>query len=289
MDSFNNIDKNYQKLTRKQKEIADYLLAYPEVVSYISLKDLSSRTNSSELTILRMCKRLGFDSYIDMKKAFRVHTQKLVKNLSESNYFVLDTPFSKEGEKADLLRQICEMESTKTVEFYNSLNFNDIFKMARRIINANKVLICCHGLSRVIGDYLYNHLSHLGIDCAFIYPENMDNVQTSLAKITLKDHLIALSFPKYYTMIHSIVEYAESKSAPVSTITDRLDSPAVTANSLNFICNTSTKLFYNSLALPIALVNLIASCIVIEMGSRYDKLISDTYEVMEFINNNKTD
>ena len=43
------------------------------------------------------------------------------------------------------------------------------------------------------------------------------------------------------------------------------------------------------LALPIALVNLIASCIVMEMGPQYDKLISDTYDVIHFINNNKTD
>jgi DNA-binding MurR/RpiR family transcriptional regulator len=90
-------------------------------------------------------------------------------------------------------------------------------------------------------------------------------------------------------MVHNIAEYAEYKGATVSTITNSLDSPAVTNNSLNFICNTSTKLFYNSLALPIALVNLIASCIVIEMGSQYDKLISDTNEVFHFINNNKTD
>lgn len=288
MDSFNKIDKNYQKLTNKQREIADYMLAHPEDVCYISLKDLSKRTSTSELTILRTCKRLGFDSYIDMKKAFRVHTQQLIKNLPETNYFVLDMPFSKQGEKADLLKQICQTESEKCTEFYNKLNFDDIFKVAQQIVNANTVLICCHELSRVIADYLYNHLSHLGISCVFIYPENIDNVQTRLAKIQPGDHLIVISFPKYFTMVHSIAEYAECKGATVSAITDSLDSPAITNNSLNFICNTSTKLFYNSLALPIALVNLIASCIVMEMGPQYDKLISDTYEVIHFINNNKT-
>lgn len=289
MDSFNNIDKNYQKLTRKQKEIADYMLAYPEDVCYISLKDLSKRTSTSELTILRTCKKLGFASYIDMKKAFRVHTQQLVKNLSETNYFILDMPISKQGDKTDLIHQICQTESEKTTEFYNKLNFDDIFKVAKLIVNANTVLICCHALSRVIADYLYTHLSHLGINCVFIYPENMDNVQTRLARIQPGDHLIAISFPQYHTTVHSIAEYAECKGATVSSITDRLDSPAVTNSSINFICNTSTKLFYNSLALPIALVNLIASCIVIEMGPKYDKLISDTYEVTHFIKNNKAD
>jgi DNA-binding MurR/RpiR family transcriptional regulator len=90
-------------------------------------------------------------------------------------------------------------------------------------------------------------------------------------------------------MVHNIAEYAECKGATVSAITDSLDSPAITDSSLNFICNTTTKLFYNSLALPIALVNLLASCIVMEMGPQYDKLISDTYEVIHFINSNKTD
>jgi DNA-binding MurR/RpiR family transcriptional regulator len=289
MDSFNNIDKNYQKLTNKQREIADYMLAHPEDVCYISLKDLSKRTFTSELTILRTCKRLGFDSYIDIKNAFRVHTQKLMKNLPETNYFVQDIPLSKQGEKVDLLLQICQTESEKSNEFYNKINFEDMLKAAKQIVNANTVLICCHALSRVIADYLYNHLSHLGISCVFIYPENIDNVQTRLAKIQPGDHLIVISFPKYFTMVHNIAEYAECKGATVSAITDSLDSPAITDSSLNFICNTTTKLFYNSLALPIALVNLLASCIVMEMGPQYDKLISDTYEVIHFINSNKTD
>lgn len=289
MDSFNKIDKNYQKLTNKQKEVADYLLAHPEDVCYISLKDLSKRTSASELTILRTCKRLGFDSYIDMKNAFRSHTQKLMKNLPETNYFVQDMPLSKQVDKVDLLKQICKTESEKSAEFYNKLNYEDIFKAAQQIVNANTVLICCHALSRVIADYLYSHLSHLGISCVFIYPENIDNVQTRLANIQSGDHLIVISFPKYYTLVHSISEYAECKGATVSAITDSLDSPAITNNSLNFICNTSTKLFYNSLALPMALVNLIASCIVMEMGPQYDKLVSSTNEVIHFINSNKTD
>lgn len=281
MESVLNIDRNYADLTHKQKEIVDYLLANPENACYISLSDLSARTSASEVTILRMCKKLGFGSYVELKKAFRKHTEQLIKNMSEISLLPIEMPSSEPGDKAELLRQICQNELERDAEFYKSLCPEDILAAARRILAAKRVLVCGHSISKVVADFLCRRLLLLEIDAVLVSPEETDNVQANLLKLRPGDNLIAITFPRYYAQMGHIVQYAESRGATVTAITDRSDSPAVTSDSLNFLCPTSTKMFYNSLALPIALVNMITSGVVIEMGPRYDRLIADANRVAD--------
>lgn len=281
---FQNINKNYLNLTKKQKELLDMLLSNPEGVCYISLSELSKRSHVSEVTILRMCKRLGFDNFIELKKAFRAHTERLVKNFMETSYFSLDIPSSNRGNKEEVMRQILESARTQSAEFYSGLQIGKILKTAKLILQAKTVLICGQGVSSVVSDYFYRRISPLLSNTVPVRPEDMDNVQASLVKLRPGDHVIAISFPRYYAAMRNIVQYAEYKGANVTAITDNPESPVVTPNSVNYLCDTATKVFYNSYSLPIELVNLIASGIVLEMGEGYDKLVSDAHEVIHFIN-----
>lgn len=285
MDSVQILKDKYGDLTRKQKAIADYLLANPEAVCYITLKELSQRTSATEVTILRMCKKLGFDSYIEMKKSFRDHTQRLIKGLSEPNYFIPSESLTAPEEKIRLMRQICLNEYNRSTEFYQSVDLDGVFRAARLILAAKYVMIVGQGISKIVADFFYSRISPLGINSALIDPMDMDDVQASLAKLKQGDLVIAISFPRYCTPVHNIAQYAESRGAAVIAITDSLEgSPAVTKNSLNFLCETSTKIFYNSLSLPLALVNLIASGIVLEMGTEYSRLVAKSKEIISFVN-----
>ena len=53
MDIIQRIHSAYPEMTKKQKSIADCLLESPEDIAYITLAQLSQKTSSSELTLLR--------------------------------------------------------------------------------------------------------------------------------------------------------------------------------------------------------------------------------------------
>ena len=69
-------------LTAKQRSIAQYLLEAPDEASYLSLKELSVRTQASEVSVLRLCKALGFESFVALKEALRTHTQETFRAIS---------------------------------------------------------------------------------------------------------------------------------------------------------------------------------------------------------------
>lgn len=106
MDVIQKIHNLYPEMTRKQKSIADILLESPEDIAYITLANLSQKTSSSELTLLRFCQKLGYSNFLEMKAAFREYTQSMVKLLSSPQYFVPDATITDVEGKSELLRQI---------------------------------------------------------------------------------------------------------------------------------------------------------------------------------------
>ena len=88
MDILEHLQKLYPALTKKQKTIADYLIANPEEISYITLAQLSHQTGTSELTLLRFCQKLGYSNFLDLKEQFRDYTQKMIKQASSSSFFL---------------------------------------------------------------------------------------------------------------------------------------------------------------------------------------------------------
>lgn len=265
------------------------MLANSESICYISLKELGRRTESSEVTILRMCKTLGFDNFMNMKRAFREHTEQVIRNLRGTDLFVPDVAALNSGNKVRLLRQIGSNEYESGKNFYKAIDYNLILKASESILNANKVMIFGNELSALIGEFLYRRLVILGINAELIRPEDMDHVRAGLSHIKPHDQLIAITFPRYYQPLRNIVRYAEERNAAVISITDSTESPAVTKQSINFICPSSTKLFYNSPTLPLAIVNLIASGVVVQMGPRYEQMIQETKKIVRYIDEQQPD
>ena len=77
----------------------------------------------------------------------------------------------------------------------------------------------------------------------------------------------------YYFPIGNIAKKAAKSGVPILTITDSDTSPAAAHSTLLLLCPTSTKLFYNSMTVPMAMLNILASCLVINSISPAERQI----------------
>ena len=71
MEILKRIEDTYPKMTRKQKKIADYMVEHAENMAFITLRELSREVEITEITILNMCKALGYESFNEVKYEFR--------------------------------------------------------------------------------------------------------------------------------------------------------------------------------------------------------------------------
>lgn len=58
-------------LPRKQRIVAEYMEQNPQLMSYITLKELSNDLQVTEITVLKTCQSLGYGGFNDIKYEFR--------------------------------------------------------------------------------------------------------------------------------------------------------------------------------------------------------------------------
>ena len=57
-------------LPRAERVVAEALLENPEAISGLTLAQLAKETGSSDASVIRFCRRMGFKGYTDFKNAF---------------------------------------------------------------------------------------------------------------------------------------------------------------------------------------------------------------------------
>ena len=262
MDILQKIRDLYPDLTKKQKGIAEYLLENPEDICYITLAQLSQQTSASELTLLRFCQKIGCTNFLDLKNEFREYTQRMVKLLSSPTYFVPEEPPTK---RESLLMDICQEEANAAADFAASFKPETIISAAAEIRQSKRIFIFAHDISRVLAEFLESRLRLLYFNATFIDVSDLAETQNRLLNLCEGDFVVFFSFPKYYFPMGSIAKKVADAAVPILTITDSISSPAAQYSTHLLLCQTSTKMFYNSLALPMTTLNLLTSYLVIDM------------------------
>lgn len=263
MDILQRIRDLYPRLTKKQRGIADVLLKSPEDICYITLAQLSRHTGSSELTLLRFCERVGCSCFLDLKQEFREYTQHMIKLLSAPAYFIPSRD-DKTG-KSSLLTDICHQEAAAMADFTASLDLHCITSAADDMRKSRRIFIFAHDISNVLGAFLKSRLCLLHFDATLIDLANLSETQGCLLQLSREDLVVMFSFPQYYYPLGSIARKVAASGASIVAITNSAASPAAEHSNHLLLCPTTTKLFYNTLTLPMALLNLLASALVIDM------------------------
>lgn len=57
------LKNSLNRLTGAEKAVADYILAHPQEVVTLSVQALAAKSKSSGSAVMRLVKKLGFDSY----------------------------------------------------------------------------------------------------------------------------------------------------------------------------------------------------------------------------------
>ena len=265
MDILERIKELYPRLTKKQKGIADYLISNPEDMCYITLAQLSQNTDASELTLLRFCQKIGCENFLELKSRFREYTQHMIKVASSPSYFAMERVSGSESERVNLLRGISEQEAIAANEFFATVDYEEVIAAADEIKKSKCIYIFAHDISKIPGVFLESRLRLLYFDAELVDLSSLAETQRRLEHLTEGDLAIFFSFPKYFYPMGSIVKKVQETGTPIVTVTNSMASPAAKYSKHILLCPTTTRAFYNTLTLPMAMLNLLVSCLAIDM------------------------
>ena len=206
-------------------------------------------------------------------KHFRDYTQKMIKQASSSSFFLPERTSGEDTEREQMLHEICNTEAAVFSDFITNINLESVIKASDEIRKSTRIYIFAHDISLVPGKFLQSRLEILYLHSALIDLSDLEVTQKIIQQLTDGDLVIFFSFPRYYFPIGNIAKKAAKSGVPILTITDSDTSPAAAHSTLLLLCPTSTKLFYNSMTAPMAMLNILASCLVIDSVSPSERQI----------------
>ncbi|EMI12851.1 MurR/RpiR family transcriptional regulator [Bacillus sp. S2(2019)] len=248
------------KLTKKEEEIAEYILNNVREACLVTSIELAHRLKVSNATVVRFPKKLGFSGYSDFQKYLR--EQYYDKSLAISDDVTIPSERLKLSYdkviQSDLLNdnlKILEKNIYSISEKNSSEEFN---KAINYIIDARRVYILGSrartGLTEIMGVFLNQIIDHVVINS-----QQSFTPFDSLASCSQDDCVLIFSFPRYSEVDFAAAKMAKEINAKVVIITDKATAPIAHFADVLLLVSVDSNAFFNSYTPVLFLAELICT------------------------------
>jgi RpiR family transcriptional regulator, carbohydrate utilization regulator len=243
-----------QRLSRKRQELIRPVLENPRQYVLLSVRSLAQKLHVDPATAVRIVLCMGFASYRDF--------QHFLHELSISQATSLDTMHTSRTKGPGLpahVRETVDRNLQNLQRLRNSLDYERVAALAKRIYSARRILVFGGDLAAVLVGYLEYHLRFLGLP---VFGSTSIGETLHLAQAAgKKDLVIAVSYRRGLRQTVEGMQQARANGAYCVGITDSSISPIARFSHEAFITSVESPSFGASYAAPICLLEgILAAC-----------------------------
>ena len=205
---------SYRTLTKSERRIADYINAHIKEVLAETVADLAQHTQSSEITVSRFCKKLGFSGLQGLKIALAGE----VYSADETIYQDVRRGDSYEVIAGKMFHNISEgLQDTIKL-----LDFSDVDAAVQMLLHANRIAIYGFGNSATVCRDMETRFLRFGRPVQAYSDAHLQ--VTSAVLLTSQDVVVAISHTGGSIELLRSVDVAKSSGAKVIGITSYVNS-----------------------------------------------------------------
>lgn len=222
-------------LTKSEQRVATYITKNPQTVIFQSISELADCSNTSEATVVRTCKNLGFSSY----QEFKVLLAQAIANPDQVIYGAIR--IEDNAPVATIVDSVFESTVQTLRLTQNALDVRTVEQAAELLCHAKRVFILGLGGSHAIAIDLQHKLLRLGIDA--VYHPDLHMQRISIAnQAGPEDVLFAISHSGSSKDVVDNVEIAKKANAKIIALTGAMKSPLSScADVLLYTLSDETK------------------------------------------------
>ena len=188
-----------------------YLLEHSEEIPQLSVKELSQRSFSSAATIVRLCKKLGFEGYRDMQKQLLFEIAVRTQEESKGNARVTA------GSTSDIVYKITYRNIASLEETVKLVEPQVLERAVDLICRADSVLLFGLGASQLVAKDAY--LKFIRIDKPCSCCEDIHSQYIIAKNSKPNDVAIVISYSGRTEEIVRCAEYLKAQGTPIIAIT----------------------------------------------------------------------
>ena len=213
-----------------ERKVADYITANPQEVIRLNVTDLAERSGTSDATVIRMCKRLGYSGFYQMKLA-------LAEELGR--YQMIGYMDSSENPQS--AKEVIQCLTRDLLRIADLLDEEKVERCTDLICKSRRVFVSAVGNTIPVAMDFAFRLCRLGINatCEPIVEYGM----ASMVKGNENDLLIAVSHSGSSKHVIQTVEMANRKRMPTVAITGSGSSTLARSAKVFLLTTVENPLF----------------------------------------------
>lgn len=258
-------------LSKRQKKIAEYIIAHYDKAAFMTAARLGQSVEVSESTVVRFAMEMGFEGYPQLQKSL----QEMIRNrlTSVQRMEMTDAQLG----SGDILEKILMMDIDKIRRTIEETSRSEFEKSINVLIKAKTIYIMGVRSTFSLANFTFFYFNQMFDDVRLVTTSATNNVFDQILSIGEDDVFLGLSFPRYSKPTVTAIEYAKEKGAKTIAITDSAASPISEFADIRLYARSDMTSFVDSLVAPLSLINaLIVSC-----GMRNQDKLTEKYKQLE--------
>ncbi len=267
------IDMKLSSMSKGQKLIAHFIEQHYDQAAFLTASKLGELVGVSESTVVRFATEIGYSGYPELQKAM----QEMIKDKLTSVQRI-DVTAAK-IENNDVLGTVLNQDIQKIRHTIEETSREDFRRAVNSIINAEHIYIYGARSASALASFLGYYFGLIFDNVHIITTGSRSGVYEGLFRISDKDALIGISFPRYSSVAVKAMSFAHSRGASTISITDNMLSPLVPHSSSVLIARSDMASVVDSLVAPLSLINALIVATVIEKKDD----VKATFEALESV------
>lgn len=272
-DLIRRINESYNKLSKGQKLLANYIIDHYEKAVFLTAAKLGKIVGVSESTVVRFANELGYDGYPKLQRAL----EELVKTKLTSIQRVEVT--SDRIAEGNILKFVLHSDMDKIKHTLEEIHEEDFNRAVDVIMEAKTIYIVGVRSSAALASFMGFYFNLIFDNVKLIHTNSVSEMFEQIHRISADDCIIGISFPRYSKRTLKAMEYARRREAGVITITDSPLSPMVQFSDCSLIARSDMVSFVDSLVAPMSLIN----AIIVALSIRKKDTLVNSLESLEQI------
>lgn len=269
----NRINQKYSSMSKGQKLLATYITDNYDKAVFLTAEKLGKVVGVSESTVVRFATYLGYKGYPEFQKAL----EELVRNKLNSIQR-MEVTYGRISQ-SKILETVLQSDAEKIKTTLDTID-QEAFELATDIIlQAEHIYIIGIRSCAPLASFLAFYFNLIFDNVHLLQTNNSSEIFEQMVRISEKDVIIGISFPRYSMRTLKAIEFANNRSAKVITLTDSVHSPMNLYSSCNLIANSDMASIVDSLVAPLSVIN----ALIVALCMKKQGEVAKTLEMLEDI------
>lgn len=220
MSSIIKLKEMQGNLTKSEKKLSEYILKNLEEIKDINTYELAERSGTSQATIIRFSKKLGYTGFPSFKIAL---SEDLGKRSSKSKEGLIHNEISIDDTYGDIAKKVVFENIAAIKDTFSIIDEESIEDAVELLDKAKKILILGAGYSGLVGRDFHYKLTEIG---KISYYDSDTHVQmTNISVMEPEDVIFVISHKGNSQDIYNVVRMGKNRGLRVVSLTRLVDNP----------------------------------------------------------------